>query len=253
MSGGWRRADCETLLPGALCHVPPPSSKPFISYEVACPSTWVKFGHGCYNFEPVVQKLTFEESREHCRQKVNTSDVLTIESETENRFVLEQLWSSGFLHHTVWLGMYFNIDTDSLAWVDGSPMDYTNWPNKAPDSKQLTADACVTTRVVDGLWHLSRCSEQLGFVCKTITDVITEVEVEPLNGLHHGVIAAAVLVAVLIFALLAGAMWFVYKTSASRFRGLPSLGSAYYRQTGSQATESDGNVLITDLEAHSGE
>lgn len=44
-------------------------SKPFISYEVACPSTWVKFGHGCYNFEPVVQKLTFEESREHCRQK----------------------------------------------------------------------------------------------------------------------------------------------------------------------------------------
>lgn len=42
---------------------------------------------------------------------VNTSDVLTIESEKENRFVLEQLWSSGFLHHTVWLGMYFNIDS----------------------------------------------------------------------------------------------------------------------------------------------
>ncbi|KAK5935489.1 hypothetical protein CgunFtcFv8_020847 [Champsocephalus gunnari] len=64
---------------------------------------------------------------------------------------------------------------------------------------------------------------------------------------------AAVLVAVLIFALLAGAMWFVYKRSASRFRRLPTLGSAYYRQTSSQATESDGNVLITDLEAPSGE
>lgn len=25
VSGGWRRADCEALLPGALCHVPPPS------------------------------------------------------------------------------------------------------------------------------------------------------------------------------------------------------------------------------------
>lgn len=44
-------------------------NKPFISYEVVCPSTWVKFGHGCYNFEPVVQRLTFEEAREHCRQK----------------------------------------------------------------------------------------------------------------------------------------------------------------------------------------
>ncbi|XP_056268990.1 secretory phospholipase A2 receptor isoform X2 [Pseudoliparis swirei] len=253
VSGGWRRADCETPLPGALCHVPPPSNKPFISYEVACPSTWVKFRHGCYDFEPVVQKLTFQESREHCRQKVNTSDVLTIESETENRFVLEQLWSSGFLHHAVWLGMYFNTDTDSMAWVDGSAVDYINWPNKAPDSKQLTADACVTTRVVDGVWHLSQCAERLGFVCKTTSNVIAEVEVEPLNGLHHGVVPAAVLVAVLIFALVAGAMWFMYKRNTSRFRGLPTLGSAYYRQTGSQATESDGNVLITHLEAHSGE
>lgn len=61
------------------------------------------------------------------------------------------------------------------------------------------------------------------------------------------------LVAVLIFALLAGALWFVYKRNASRFRGLPTLGNAYYRQTSSQATESDGNVLITDLDANSGE
>ncbi|XP_074522887.1 secretory phospholipase A2 receptor [Halichoeres trimaculatus] len=253
VTGGWRRADCDAPLPGALCHIPPPSSKPFVSYELVCPSTWVKFGHGCYNFEPVVQKLTFEEAREYCRQRVNTSDVLTIESETENRFVLEQLWTSGYLHQSVWLGMYFNIDTDSLSWVDGSPMDYTNWPSKAPDSKLLTADACVTTRVVDGLWHLSQCDERLGFVCKTVSEVIAEVEVEPLNTLHHGIIPAAVLVAVLIFALLAGALWFVYKRNSSRFRGLPTLGNAYYRQTSSQATESDGNVLITDLEANSGE
>ncbi|KAM7424371.1 hypothetical protein PAMA_000626 [Pampus argenteus] len=252
VSGGWRRADCETPLPGALCHVNPPRNKPFISYEVVCPSTWVKFGHSCYNFEPVVQRLTFEEAREHCRQKVNSSDVLTVESETENRFVLEQLWSTGFLHQNMWLGIYFNFDTDSMSWVDGSSMDYTNWPNKAPDSKLLT-DSCVTTRVVDGLWHLSQCTERLGFVCKTISDVITEVEVEPLNGLHHGIIPAAVLVAVLIFALLAGVMWFMYRRNAARFRGLPTLGSAYYRQTNSQATESDGNVLIADLEAHSGE
>ncbi|XP_055363591.1 secretory phospholipase A2 receptor isoform X2 [Betta splendens] len=253
VNGGWRRADCESPLPGALCHVPSPRNKPFVSYEVACPSTWIKFGQNCYNFEPVVQKLTFEESREHCRQKVNTSDVLTIESETENRFVLEQLWSSGFLHRTVWLGMYFNTDTDSMAWVDGSPMDYTSWPSKAPDSQLLTADVCVTTRVIDGVWHLSECTEQLGFVCKTITDAIADVKVEPLNDVHYSVTSAAVLVALLIFALLVGAMCFVYKRRVICFRRVPTIGSAYYRQTSSQATESDGNVLITDLEAHSGE
>ncbi|XP_059208069.1 secretory phospholipase A2 receptor [Centropristis striata] len=253
VSGGWRRADCETELHGALCHAHTPSSKPFISYEGACPSSWVKFGHGCYNFEPVVQKLTFEESREYCRQKVNTSDVLTVESETENRFVLEQLWSSGLIHHAVWLGMHFNIDTESLSWVDGSPVDYTNWPNKAPDPRLLAADACVTTRVADGEWHLAQCSERLGFVCKTLSDVVPEVEVEPLNGSHHGVTAAAVLVAVLIFGVLLGAVCFLYRRNASRFGGLPALGGAYYRQTSSQATESDGNVLITELEAPPGE
>uniref|UniRef100_A0A3P9Q7G5 Phospholipase A2 receptor 1 n=1 Tax=Poecilia reticulata TaxID=8081 RepID=A0A3P9Q7G5_POERE len=245
VNGGWRRADCETPLPGALCHVPLPSHKPFVSYEMSCPHTWVKFGQGCYDFEPVVEKLTFEESRTRCKQKVNTSDILTIESETENRFVLEQLWSSGSLHRTIWLGMYFNIDTDSMAWVDGSPKDYTNWADKGPDTKQLTADTCVTTRVMDGVWRLSTCGGQLGFICKTVSDLP--------QCLHHGIIPAAVVVAVLIFALLAGAMWLLYKRNPARFRGFPSLGSAYYRQTNSQATESDGNVLITDLEAHSGE
>lgn len=253
VNGGWRRADCEVLLPGALCHIPLPSSKPFISYETACPSTWVKFGRACYNFEPVVEKLTFEESRIHCKQKVNTSDVLTIENETENRFVLEQLWSSGFLHHTIWLGMYFNTDTNSMAWVDGSPTDYTNWADKGPHTKVLTTDTCVTTRVIDGVWHSSTCGEQLGFICKTFSDVTTKVKVEPFNDLHHGVIPAAVVMAVLIFALLAGAMWVLYRRNPVCFRAFPSLGSAYYRQTNSQATESDGNVLITDLEAHSGE
>lgn len=40
----------------------------------------------------------------------NTSEVLTIQTEMENRFVLEQLWSYGFPHQTVWLGMFFNTD-----------------------------------------------------------------------------------------------------------------------------------------------
>ncbi|KAM3876716.1 secretory phospholipase A2 receptor [Diretmus argenteus] len=253
VSGGWRRTDCDMPLPGALCHVPPPSHNAFATFEVVCPSTWVKFGNGCYNFEPVVQRLTLEKAREHCRQKVNTSDVLTIESETENRFVLEQVWLSGLPHQTVWLGMYFNTDNGSMAWVDGSPMDYTNWRYKAPDTNTLTADMCVSTRVQDGVWHLSQCTELLGFVCKTRLDVITEVEVEPLKGLHHGIVPAAVLVAIVIFAMLAGVMWFVYRRNAARFHRLPTLGSAYYRQTGSHATESDGNVLISDLETHSGE
>ncbi|XP_011608367.2 secretory phospholipase A2 receptor [Takifugu rubripes] len=252
VNGRWRRADCETLLPGALCQEMHPSSKPFISNDVVCPTTWVKFGQICYNFDPVVYQLTFEKSREHCRLMANNSDVLTIMSDQENRFVLEQLWTLGLLHQTVWLGMDFNQDNNSMVWVDGSPVDYNNWPNKSPDPKLVFPDTCVTTRGVDGVWHLSQCTEQLGFICKTTTKANDMVEVESLKGFHHSAIPAAVLGAVLIFALLAGATWLAYKKNALCFRGLPPIGSIYYRQSGTH-TDSDGNVLITDLSPYSGQ
>uniref|UniRef100_A0A3Q4N3Q5 Phospholipase A2 receptor 1 n=1 Tax=Neolamprologus brichardi TaxID=32507 RepID=A0A3Q4N3Q5_NEOBR len=50
---------CEIL----LCN------KPLTANVMACPSTWVKFGHGCYSFESVAEKRSFEKSREHCRNK----------------------------------------------------------------------------------------------------------------------------------------------------------------------------------------
>lgn len=252
VNGRWRRADCETLLPGALCQEPHPSSKRFISSEVVCPSTWVKFGQSCYSFDPVVYQLTFEKSREHCRLIANNSDVLTVVSDKENRFVLEQLWTLGLLHQSVWLGMSFNQDNNSMVWVDGSPVDYNNWPNKSPDPKLLSADVCVTTRGADGVWHLLQCTEQLGFICKTTIKANNEVEVESLKGLHHSAIPAAVLGAVLIFALLAGATWFAHRKNTLCFRRLPLIGSIYYRQSGTN-TDSDGNVLITDLSTYSGQ
>lgn len=54
-----------------------------------------------------------------------------------------------------------------MVWVDGSTVDYNNWPNKSPDPNLLSADVCVTTRGADGMWHLLQCTEQLGFICKT--------------------------------------------------------------------------------------
>lgn len=97
VNGGWRTADCRTLLPGALCHVPPtpPSqclwecgvksplshetrstsvfflslagSEPYISNKIACPSSWVNFERWCYNFDHVIEKHTFEESSQNCK------------------------------------------------------------------------------------------------------------------------------------------------------------------------------------------
>ncbi|MGH0159600.1 UNVERIFIED_CONTAM: hypothetical protein FKN15_037755 [Acipenser sinensis] len=164
INGNWKSADCETPLQGAVCHVPP-ESKP-ISYKGECPKTWLKFQSSCYSFEPVIRRLDLEESREYCKLKANMSDVLTIKNEEEHRFVLEELQSFGPSHQTIWLGIIFDTDNDTLEWFDGSPIKYSNWFFKAPHMDPLTIDSCVSMRPSDGSWHLSHCEEKLGFICK---------------------------------------------------------------------------------------
>ncbi|XP_072516908.1 secretory phospholipase A2 receptor [Salminus brasiliensis] len=252
VTGAWRRADCDMSLKGALCYIPPLKSSAF-SYDISCPKTWLKFRGSCYNFDSVVLRMPLEEAREHCRRKENSSDVLTIRDENENRFFLEQMKNVYDGFQTVWLGIYYNTDKDALTWVDDSALGYSNWRSKAPDVSVMRADTCVSTRVSDAEWFLASCTDKLGFICKTRTAEVQEVEIEPVNGLHHGIVPAAVLVAVLFFALLAGLLWFIYKRNAVHFHRLPSLGSAYYRQGDSQATDSDGNVLLADLETQTEE
>ncbi|XP_061090815.1 secretory phospholipase A2 receptor isoform X1 [Conger conger] len=247
--GGWRRADCERPLQGAVCHAPPPRQSFVFSHEVVCPQTWVKFESSCYSFEPIIQRLGMEHAREHCKNKANASDLLTIKSEEENRFVLKELKSYGFPHQTMWLGIIYDTDNDALAWVDGSPVNYSNWHFKAPNMDSLSIDTCVSMRLSNSVWHLSGCSDKLGFVCKLRSDTVTEIEVQPLNGLHQGVVPIAVL-AVLIFGVLVVSLWVVYKRNAGHFRILSSIGNAYYRQDNSQTTDQEGNVLITDLETN---
>ncbi|KAJ8255350.1 hypothetical protein GJAV_G00203870 [Gymnothorax javanicus] len=251
--GGWKRADCERPLQGAVCHVPPPHQSFVSSSEVACPQTWVKFENSCYSFEPIVQRLGMEEAREYCKNKVNSSDVLTVKSEDENSFVLEEMKSYGFLHETMWLGIIYDTDNDALAWIDGSPLKYSNWHFKGPKMDTITADTCVSMRLSDGVWHLSSCSAKMGFFCKLPSDTVTEVAVEPLHDIHQGVVPVAVLVAIFIFGVLAVSLWVMYRRHSEHFRILSSLGNAYYRQDNSHSTDQEGNVLITDLETNTGE
>lgn len=40
-----------------------------ISSEVLCPETWVKFRQSCYNFKPVVLRMSLDEARERCKKE----------------------------------------------------------------------------------------------------------------------------------------------------------------------------------------
>lgn len=60
------------------------------------------------------------------------------------------------------------LSAETASWVDGTPVDYSNWPGRSPNTKVLPADACATMKAVDGVWQLAQCSQPLGFVCKTV-------------------------------------------------------------------------------------
>lgn len=62
-------AECVKLPISRLLLLSLAGNKPLTTNVMACPSTWVKFGHGCYSFESVAEKRSFEKSREHCRNK----------------------------------------------------------------------------------------------------------------------------------------------------------------------------------------
>ncbi|MGH0143234.1 UNVERIFIED_CONTAM: hypothetical protein FKN15_014043 [Acipenser sinensis] len=141
----------------------PKESKP-ISYKGECPKPWLKFQSSCYSSEPVIKRLDLEESREYCILKANMSDLLTIKEEEEHRFVLEELQFFGSSHQTLWLGIIFGTDNDTLEWFDCSPVKYSNWFFKAPHMDPLTIDSCVSMRPSNGSWHLSHCEEKLGFI-----------------------------------------------------------------------------------------
>ncbi|RXN22317.1 secretory phospholipase A2 receptor-like protein [Labeo rohita] len=181
VNGRWKDVECDMLLSGAICYIPPPKSIAF-SYEVVCPETWVKFRGSCYYFESVILKMTLEEARNHCKKMGNYSDVMTVQDDEESRFFLKEV----SLHYqgpqNLWLGILYDTDTDALTRLDGSPLHYTNWRSKAPDANDMRADSCVTMRVSDAVWQLADCTDRLGFICKTSTGAIKEVEVEPLKG-----------------------------------------------------------------------
>ncbi len=58
--------------------------------------------------------------------------------------------------------------------------------------------------------------------------------------------------AIVLFAVVIST-WLLYKRNSLCVRRLLTFGSVYYRQTSSQASDQDENVLLPDLETHAGD
>ncbi|MGH0162833.1 UNVERIFIED_CONTAM: hypothetical protein FKN15_052113 [Acipenser sinensis] len=99
---------------------------------------------------------------------VPSADVVSINSEAENSFLTDyshRIWNGT---KDVWLGMSFNVDTDSLKWFDGLDVVYTNWMHDAY-SEDTPADMCAILHTGSGKWEKVSCDEvsEKAVVCET--------------------------------------------------------------------------------------
>ncbi|MBN3286334.1 CD302 protein, partial [Polyodon spathula] len=103
----------------------------------------------------------------------------------------------------VWLGMSFNVDTDSLTWFDGLDVGYTNWMHDAY-SEDTPVDICAILHTGSGKWEKVSCEEvsEKAVVCET-----------PMN--NQTLLSALVILSVVIILAGSSVCWFIYQKKYS--------------------------------------
>ena len=58
--------------------------------------------------------------------------------------------------------------TAGFMWVDGSPLQYTNWRPGEPTTRGLAGndENCVEVDLSDGKWNDEDCNSKRAFICE---------------------------------------------------------------------------------------
>lgn len=244
-SGHWKSADCEQFLQGAVCHVPP--KKKLNAYKGLCSEKtvpWIKFKNSCYSFSTVLQGMSFDTAYEVCKNQ--GSSLLTIQDEEENAFILEELHSFGYSVQMVWLNILLVTDNETVSWFDGSPLNYSNWGIREPEFDNLKGNFCISLRTTDGVWQLSPCREEKGFVCKMDADIDTTELSEKAS--YSGLVALGVLVTLVMLAAISLFLWCLHKENNQLFRRILWVRNAYLLQINADSSALEESILISDFE-----
>ncbi|KGL81862.1 Secretory phospholipase A2 receptor, partial [Tinamus guttatus] len=243
--GRWKSANCERHLQGAVCHVPP--KKKLADYKGLCSEKtvpWIKFKNNCYSFSTVLQGTSFDTAYEVCKNQ--GSNLLTIQDEDENAFILEELHNFGYSVQMVWLNILLVTDNETVSWFDGSPLNYSNWGIREPEFDHLKGNFCIGLRTMDGVWQLSSCREKRGFVCKM--DAGIDAAVSSRKTSHRGLTALAVIVTLVMLAAISTFLWCLYKQNNRLFSRILWVRNAYFPQINADVPALEESILISDFE-----
>ncbi|XP_061464651.1 lymphocyte antigen 75 [Rhineura floridana] len=213
--GFWNRVGCTTRVDGAICYYPSNKTQPKETESPSqCPKTnrgssqWIQYKQHCYAFDMAFYNFsvyTGNEAKEICKKLDPSAALLTIQDEEENKFVSTHLREHYFVTGRVWLGMQSNAQ--SLNWLDGSEVKYTNWAK----GNENAGGKCSVIFSTNGTWSKTDCMNiQSRVVCKA----------PQVSNQMGGAIAIAILI---IVALIAGLICFLYKKKRLQWGGFSSV------------------------------
>uniref|UniRef100_A0A8C5PVR3 CD302 molecule n=1 Tax=Leptobrachium leishanense TaxID=445787 RepID=A0A8C5PVR3_9ANUR len=123
------------------------------------------FKNNCYSFVHATSGslLGVGLARELCKG----SDILSINTEEENNFLLTMFQTKWNGPNEILLGMFYDSDDDALKWFDTSELTYKNFREGAQVEMGLLT--CAKMNTSTGRWDLVNCETfaQAGTLCKT--------------------------------------------------------------------------------------
>uniref|UniRef100_A0A8D0LB86 CD302 antigen n=1 Tax=Sphenodon punctatus TaxID=8508 RepID=A0A8D0LB86_SPHPU len=179
-----------------------------------CPSpAWIPFGSHCYAFlqEALKKMESIDDARDICKGNASGADIISINNEEENAFILETFKNNWQGPDYVSLGMYFDSDNNTFQWYDKSQVKFTNWIEE--EANQELLNTCVSMQTKSGIWKKMSCEDLplTGILCKKASAY----EKEYLPD-HTTLTSTLVITFTVVVTIAAALLWFLYKRNISR-------------------------------------
>ncbi|GLD55464.1 macrophage mannose receptor 1-like protein [Lates japonicus] len=221
--GTWNDTKCDQAKP-YICKIssekPPPTPAPG---DGNCPLFWKPYGRYCYLVYKGKEGFSWPDSRHYCQSM--RAELVSIHSRAEVEFIRNLNYTK---YHNIWIGLTRDRNF-GWGWTDKTSLGFLNWapgePNEAFHPGDVAEENCVEM-YPDGRWNDNNCLQKRGFACRHRQYYTTDDSGNPIyptdgpGGNHGGVIAGAVIAAMVIFILIVGLLYYVFTVRGYKLSSL---------------------------------
>ncbi|CAG0906495.1 unnamed protein product, partial [Cyprideis torosa] len=126
-----------------------------------CPRGWTYANDVCdccYKFSESWDRLRYEKAERKCAQFGGS--LVSIHGDSEQTFIHSNIKAPS------WVGLNSRRDGQTYEWVDGTPLDYTNWAAGEPSSDSEQCVEMIHLGDNAGKWNDNSCDTELSYACQ---------------------------------------------------------------------------------------